>query len=191
MSRINVQSSFILFLKLQSLVSSDLLHLLPAVKCGVLALSISVTFRDVIKCLWHIPQCVATSCLFTLAVQLNQKQWVHGAPWNRSQGLHDYRGRTCFVHTVHWHTALSAATVLRAAVASAPWTDLYPHALFPLSHTAACLTMPDYYVSQLTLGLTLTFLLHEDALILMAAYRPGNLCWISSLRFSINDSVQD
>lgn len=80
------------------------------------------------------------------------------------------------MHTVHWHTALSAATELRAAVVSAPWTDLYPHSLFPLSHSAARLTMPDYYVSQLTLGLTLTFLLHEDALILTAAYRPGNLC---------------
>lgn len=51
---------------------SYLLYPLPAVKCWVSALRISVTFLDVGKCLWHIPQRIATSSL----AGLEQESWT-------------------------------------------------------------------------------------------------------------------
>lgn len=39
------------------------------------------------------------------AGELNQKQWVQDALWDRLRGLHDHQGRTWLVHTVHWHTS--------------------------------------------------------------------------------------
>lgn len=69
-------------------------------------LKFSVTLPDVIKRLWRAPQCIATSRLSGLEQgELNRKQWVQDALWERLRGLHDYQGRTCFVHTVHWHTS--------------------------------------------------------------------------------------
>lgn len=89
------------------------------------------------------------------AGELNQKQWVQDALWDRPRGLHDHQGRTCFVHTAHWHTsaphssqtAPSTATVLWAAVNSAPRRGLCSLALFQLSHTGPRSLDMDNWVS--------------------------------------------
>lgn len=102
------------------------------------------------------------------AGELNQKQWVQDAPidalWDRLRGLHDHQGRTCLVHTVHWHTS-APHTSQTARSTDTVTTDCELLSIqhqqkistcmhfFTLSHWSACLTKSGWRALQLTLGL--------------------------------------